>query len=56
MEIKQEKSFSPITITLTNKEEAEALWNAIDKRPIVTTYASEFLRRLSNWFSNEAQL
>ena len=64
MKIEQESKFQPITITLETKDEAIALWDAIqtkgfnsdDPKNIPRMAAFQFLTELSDWFSNEAQL
>lgn len=57
MRIKQELSFSPVTIQLTTQEEAEAFWDIVlhyDNPADTPKKASKDLAvRISDWFSNE---
>lgn len=52
--------FSPISLKLETREEAEALWEAINVGINYSENLSDeqrkFLNRVSNWFSNEAKL
>lgn len=51
--------FTPITITLETREEAEALWLAVRGARNVGGVPAEhlaFFINLANWFSNEARL
>lgn len=59
MKITQEPKFQPITLTLETKEEAEALYQVVRRDGIkcpISQAQGEFLRRLSDWFSERAQL
>jgi len=57
--IEQKPKFQTITIVLDNKSDAEALWKVVDTQTFddhLTKEEEKFLRYLSNWFSNTAQL
>jgi len=56
MRVMQEEAFKPITLVLETKEEALALWNLIDSKGDRTDEEKSFAMRLSNWFTNRAQL
>lgn len=57
MKIEQEQNFVPITITLESKEEAGMFWELIcygsSKRQ---GKLKDFANKISNWFSNSAQV
>lgn len=62
MKIKQdEPQFTPITITLETREEAEALWDALrvergDPVPCRPQSYRTFYTNLSDWLANESRL
>ena len=60
MKIKQdEPQFTPITITLETRKEAEALWFAIrdvKNAEELSVSGHIVLVNLSDWFSNESRL
>lgn len=60
MKIKQDvPQFTPVTITLETREEAEALWIAVRdarNRGGLTSERMAFHINMSNWFSNESRL
>ena len=60
MQISQEKTFNPITLTLETEEEAQAIWEVInvgaERSDNLTSEQKKFLCDLSNWFSNVAKL
>lgn len=57
MRLNQKEEFKPITITLETAEEAETFLKIImycsSKRP---DHLKDMANKISNWFSNEAQL
>ena len=60
MQICQEETFNPITLTLESEDEAQALWEAINvgsqRSDALTASQKKFLTNLSDWFSNVAKL
>ena len=60
MKISQDvPQFTPITITIETREEAEALWFAIrgaENAKELSVSGHIVLISLSNWFSNESRL
>jgi len=56
MQIKQEPKFQPITIVLETAEEAQSLWDAIERGTSANSMMPTSLYDLCGWFSNEAQL
>lgn len=59
VKIKQDvPQFTPITITIETREEAEALWLAVraGRSGIVPAAHLAFYINLANWFSNESRL
>jgi hypothetical protein len=60
MKIKQDlPQFTPITITLETREEAEALWLALRNVEYVGAVPVRdrlICGEMSNWFSNESRL
>jgi len=55
MELKQSPVFQPIHIVIETSEEAEAIWAALDDRPL-DRKQQETVNQISNWFSQVAQL
>lgn len=57
MKIEQEQNFTPITITLESKEDAELFWELIRH---CSSYRQgklrDFATQISNWFSLTARL
>lgn len=57
MDIKQTTQFQKITIVLETRDEAQAFWDLLlycsSKRP---EKLKQLANKLSDWFSNEAQL
>jgi hypothetical protein len=57
MKILQEKSFKPITLTLETAEEANAFWGILEVgAKELRGEDKELALKLSNWFSNNAEL
>lgn len=56
MKIKQDvPQFTPITITIETREEAEALWLAV-RAALGNGSKSVVCSDISNWFANESRL
>ena len=57
MKVHQQPKFQPIILALETVEEAEWLWEAVDKPGLqVSQQQREFYIALSDWFLNHAQL
>lgn len=60
MNITQHPKFQPITIQLTTKEEAEAMWEIVrgvmSTTGVVGPRSKTMAGEISDWFSTEAQL
>lgn len=56
MKVQQNTEFQPITITLETRDEADLLWYMVSEYVPATSVQKEFKNRISDWFSNQAQL
>ena len=56
MKIEQTPEFQPITVIIETGREAEILWEMVRQYEPKCPVEIAFIRELSDWFSNNAQL